>query len=262
MRPPLPVAALAAFGAMVLSASCASPLDHDRWTTGHFGKGKVIAIDVIDTGPSSLVLAAYADVEDRTSAVLDLTGSEHWRCGGGFRTHPTGTAISGDNQNLPYFITAGALDAKIHFFVPAGSYTATVRIPAANASVSAGAGLSQGTAPDSQTGLEKHDPGCARVADSAAQQKALTTSYLKGIQVLVSRLGKSNLKTIAQRAQASVSRANQAANPAVMRSNYDAAITGLRTLADATRAEFPNPPADLMEAIDNAIALLAQTGLH
>jgi hypothetical protein len=247
---------------MVLSTSCANPLDRDHWTTGDFGKGKVIAIDVTDSGPSSLVLAAYADVEDRTSAVLDLTGPEHWRCGGGFRTHPSATAISGDNRNLPHFISAGSLDAKVHFFLPAGSYTATVRIPAANASLSAAASLGQGTPPDAQTGLERRDPGCIRVADTAVQQKALTTSYLNGIQVLVSRLGKPDLKTIAQRAQVDVSRANQSTNPKVIRANYDAAITSLRTLADAARAEFPDPPAELMEAIDNAIALLAQTGLH
>ena len=61
--------------------------------------------------------------------------------------------------------------STLKFFVPAGGYTATLQIPAFYASLDEQVKLDHGSVPDADTGLEQHDPGCVRVADSAAQQK-------------------------------------------------------------------------------------------
>lgn len=244
-------------------ASCQNPIDTSHWATGRFQGDKVISLNArYDASSAALTISAYADVPDGATAVLELTGPEHWRCDGGFRQHPSATTFAGDNQNLPYFVAGGATYSTVNFFVPAGSYTATIQIPGFHASLDERVKLDHGSAPDADTGLEQQDPGCVRVADSAAQQKDLIGNYIRGIQLIVKRLGKSDLRTIADKAQQALMRANALSDPAVIRSANLSAARILRTLGDAARAEFPNPPSSLMQAIDDAVALLSQSGLR
>ena len=243
--------------------SCESPVDNSHWATGRFQGDKVISLNArYDASSAALTISAYADAPDGATAVLELTGPEHWRCDGGFRQHPSATTFAGDNQNLPYFVAGGATYSTVNFFVPAGSYTATIQISGFHASLDERVELDHGSAPDADTGLEQQDPGCVRVADSAAQQKDLIGNYIRGIQLIVKRLGKSDLRTIADKAQQALMRANALSDPAVIRSANLSAARILRTLGDAARAEFPNPPSSLMQAIDDAVALLSQSGLR
>jgi hypothetical protein len=159
---PLAIFLVAVVGAL---SSC-GPLDTSHIATGHFSGNKTIALDLGYGGNSSaLGVVAYADVTDGTPGVVELTGAQHWRCQGQFRTHQSERGLfPWDIENLPAFMPPTTSYPVLNFFVPPGSYTVTVRIPAFQAQLKESATLKQGSGPNPTTGLIKSDPGCAPVA--------------------------------------------------------------------------------------------------
>jgi hypothetical protein len=122
--------------------------------------------------------------------------------------------------------------------------------------------LVQGSGPNPQTLLYFHDPGCVLIADSVAQQKAFITQYLDGMKLTARRLGKEDLRMLVDQARQENALADQSTDPAVVKSRYARVARILLSIGDAVRAEFPNPPADIMQAIDDTLPLLSQTGLR
>ncbi len=247
--------------AAALLAGC-GPLDKSHWATGHVPGNKTFAIDLAYGGNSSaLAAAAYADVADGTAGTTELTGVEHWRCQGQFRTHPSnGGLLPWDKENLPE-LTTPAGDPVVNFGVPPGSYTVTVRIPALKAELKESAKLDQGR--HSNVRDHNHDAGCVLIADTAAQQKAFITQYLDGMQQMARELSKPDLRTLVDQARQEYASANDSTDPAVTATRYSLVAKSLSDLKDAARADFPNlPPFVLMQAADDTIALLSQTGLQ
>ncbi len=122
--------------------------------------------------------------------------------------------------------------------------------------------LEQGSGPNPQTLLYFHDPGCLLIADTLAQQKAYVTQYLDGMKLTARRLGKQDLRTLVDQAGQENGLVNQSTDPAVVQSRYARIAKILLTIGDAVRAEFPDPPADIMQAISDTMPLLSQTGLR
>jgi len=167
-----------------------------------------------------------------------------------------------DVENLPGFIPPTSSDPVLNFSVPSGSYTVTVRIPAVQAELKKAATLVQGSGPDAQIGLYQHDPGCVLIADTAAQQKAFIAQYLNAVHARVKELGKQDLRDLIAQAQQQFAAANQATDPAVIQSRYSEMARTLAEFKDAIAVDFPDlPPAHVIWATDDAIALLSQSGL-
>jgi hypothetical protein len=262
MRPTVRATILVLAVATVLNGC--GPLDKGHWVTGHVSANKTFALDLVYGGNSTnLAMGAYADVPDGTAGTVDVTGGQHWRCQGQFRTQQSQRgAFPWDMENLPGFTVPPASDPAQNFSVPPGSYTVTVRIPALKAEVKESATLEQGSGPNPQTLLFFHDPGCVLIADSVAQQKAFITQYLDGMKLTAKRLGKEDLRTLVDQARQESALANQSTDPAVVQSRYARIARILLSIGDAVRAEFPNPPADIMQAIDDTLPLLSQTALR
>jgi hypothetical protein len=262
MRPPVRAAILVVALAGALS-SC-GPLDKSHWATGHFSGNKTIAITLGYGGNAdSLAASVYADVADGTAGTVEVTGVQHWRCQGQFRTHhsESGT-FPWDIENLPGFVPPTTTDDPVlNFFVPKGSYTVTVRIPAVHAELKASATLERGSGPNPQTLLYFHDPGCALIADTTAEQRALITQYLDGMQLTARRLSKPDLRAFVDQARQENALANQSTDPVVVQSSYARIARILVSLGDVARADFPDPPRDIMQAISETMPLLAQSGL-
>jgi hypothetical protein len=239
------------------------PLDKSHWAAGHLSGNKTFALDLVYGGKSStLAAAAYADVADGTAGTLELTGKEHWRCQGQFRAHVSnGGLLPWDPENLPALTTPDG-GPVVNFSVPPGSYTVRVRIPMVHADLKESATLDRGRRSDARTGYN-HDAGCVPVADTLAQQKALITQYLDGMQQIAHGLGKADLRTLIDQAREESASANQSTDPAAILSQYSLVTKNLNELKDAARADFPNlPPYVLIQAADDTMALLSQTGLH
>jgi hypothetical protein len=133
MRRAIRITMLAVAVAALLSGC--GPLDTSHWATGHFSGNKTIAL-TLGYGGNSFALAAsvFADVADGTAGTVEVTGVQHWRCQGNFRTHQAeGGVFPWDIENLPGFEPPNSSDPVLNFFVPKGSYTVTVRIPAVHA---------------------------------------------------------------------------------------------------------------------------------
>jgi hypothetical protein len=261
MRRAIRITMLAVAVAALLSGC--GPLDHGHWATGHLAGNKALALDLVYGGNSStLAAAAYADVADGTAGTLELTGQEHWRCQGQFRTPPPNRGLlPWDAEKLPALTTPDGAPV-VNFSVPPGSYTVTVRIPAVHADLKESATLDHGRRSDARTGYN-HDAGCVPVADTLAQQRVLITQYLDGMQRIAKELGKPDLRTLVDQAREESASANQATDPAVIRSQYSLATKSLNDLKDTARADFPNlPPFVLIQAADDTMALLSQTGLR
>jgi hypothetical protein len=240
------------------------PLDKSHWATGHFSGNKTIAL-TLGYGGNSFALAAsvFADVADGTAGTVEVTGVQHWRCQGNFRTHQAeGGVFPWDIENLPGFEPPNSSDPVLNFFVPKGSYTVTVRIPAVHAELKKSATLDRGSGPNPQTFLYFHDSGCVLIADTAAQQRAFITQYLNGMRLTTKRLGKPDLRSLVDQAQQENESANQSTEPALVQSHYARIAEILASMGDAARGEFPDPPADLMQAIGDTAPLLSQSGLH
>jgi len=107
-----------------------------------------------------------------------------------------------------------------------------------------------------------HDPGCALIADTMAEQKALITQYLEGMRLTAKRLSKPDLRALVDQARQENALANQSSDPAVVQSSYARIARILVSLGDVARAELPDPPADLMQAISETMTLLSQSGLN
>jgi len=240
------------------------PLDKSHWAKGHVSGNKTFALDLVYGGNSTnLAMGAYADVPDGTAATVDVTGGQHWRCQGQFRAHQSQTGVfPWDMENLPGFTVPRGSDPAQNFSVPSGSYTVTVRIPAMKAELKESATLEQGSGPNPQTLLYFHDPGCVLIADTLAQQKAYVTQYLDGMKLTATRLGKQDLRTLVDQAGQENALVNQSTDPAVVQSRYARMAKTLLTIGDAVRAEFPDPPADIIQAINDTMPLLSQTGLR
>jgi hypothetical protein len=244
-----------------LLAGC-GPLDKSHWATGRLPGNKTFAIDLVYGGNSSaLAAAAYADVADGTAGITELTGVEHWRCQGQFRTHPSnGGLLPWDKENLPELTTPAGVPV-VNFGVPPGSYTVTVRIPALKAELKESATLDQGRHSDVRD--YNHDAGCALIADTAAQQKAYITQYLDGMQRIARELGKPDLRSLVDQARQQYASATESTDPALTGIRYSLVAKSLSDLKDAARADFPNlPPFVLIQAADDTIALLSETGLQ
>jgi len=265
MRPAarVPIVVLASI-ALASALSGCGPLDKSHWATGHVSGNKTFALDLVYGGNSTnLAMGAYADVPDGTAATVDVTGGQHWRCQGQFRTHQSQRGVfPWDMENLPGFTLPTASDPVQNFSVPPGSYTVTVRIPSVQGELKESATLDRGSGPNPQTLLYFHDPGCVLIADTVAQQKAFVTQYLDGMQLTATRLGKSDLRTLVDQARKENASASQSIDPAVIQSHYARIAKILLSIGDAVRAEFPDPPADIMQAITDTMPLLSQTGLH
>ncbi len=248
-----------AVGVAALLAGC-GPLDKSHWETGHFS-GKTFALDLVYGGKSSaLSAAAYADVVDGTAGTVELTGVEHWRCQGQFRTHQKNRGLlPWDPENLPE-LTTPAGDPVVNFSVPPGSYTVTVRILVAQAELRETATLDQGRRSDVRGGYN-HDDGCVLIADTMTQQKAFIAQYLDGMQRMARELGKPDLRSLVDQARQEDSSATQSTDPVVVQSHYARIASILVSTGDAARADFPDPPRDLMQAISDTLSLLAQSGL-
>lgn len=161
------------------------PVDKSHSVSGQFSGNKTIALSLGYGGNSStLAASAYADVADGTAGTVEVTGGQHWRCQGQFRTHQNerGT-FPWDVENFPEFIPPTSSDPVLNFGVPSGSYVVTVRIPAMKAELKESARLEQGSGPNPQTLLYFHDRGCVLIADTLAQQKAYVTQYLDGMKL-------------------------------------------------------------------------------
>jgi hypothetical protein len=253
---------------LVLAAASAfsgcGPLDKGHWVKGHVSGNKTFALDLVYGGNSTnLAMGAYADVPDGTAGTVDVTGGQHWRCQGQFRTQQSQRGLfPWDMENLPGFTVPPASYPAQNFSVPPGSYTVTVRIPAMKAELKESATLLQGSAPNPQTLLFFHDPGCVLIADSLAQQKAFITQYLDGMKLTARRLGKEDLRALVDQARQENALANQSTDPAVVQSRYARIAKILLTIGDALPAEFPDPPTDIMQAITDTMPLLSQTGLR
>ncbi len=251
-----------AVGVAALLAGC-GPLDKSHWASGHLSADKTFAIDLVYGGNSSaLAAAAYADVADGTAGTVELTGVEHWRCQGQFRTHQKNRGLlPWDPENLPE-LTTPAGDPVVNLSVPPGSYTVTVRIPALQAELKESATLDRGRHSDARTGYS-HDEGCILVADTLAQQKAFIAQYLDGMQRIARELGKSDLRSLVDQARQEYASANESTDPAVIGTRYSLVAKSLMDLKDAARADFPDlPPFQLIQAADDTIALLSQEGLR
>jgi len=165
-----------------------------------------------------------------------------------------------DKENLPELTTPAGVPV-VNFGVPPGSYTVTVRIPALKAELKESAKLDQGRHSDARD--YNHDAGCALLADNTAQRKAFITQYLDGMQQMGRELGKPDLRSLVEQARQEYASANESTDPAVTATRYSLVVKSLSDLKDAARADFPNlPPFVLIQAADDTIALLSQTGLQ
>jgi hypothetical protein len=262
MRPTVRATILVLAAASALSGC--GPLDKSHWVTGHVSGNKTFALDLVYGGNSTnLAMGAYADVPDGTAGTVDVTGGQHWRCQGQFRTQQSQRGLfPWDMENLPGFTVLPTSYPAQNFSVPPGSYTVTVRIPAMKAELKESATLEQGSGPNPQTLLFFHDPGCVLIADSVAQQKAFITQYLDGMKLTARRLGKEDLRALVDQARQENALANQSTDPTVVQSRYARIAKILLTIGDAVRAEFPDSPTDIMQAITDTMPLLSQTDLR
>src|SRR5260370_26807075 len=122
-----------------------------------------------------------------------------------------------------------------------GGWPVAVAITGAEAEPKEWATLEKGLGPKTQTPLKFNDPGCVLIADTLAQQKAYVTQYLDGMELTARRLGKQDLRTLADQARQENAPVNQSTDPAVVPSRYARVAQIPLTNGDAEHAELPDP---------------------
>jgi hypothetical protein len=256
------VTVLLAASAVNVLSGC-GPLDRSHWVTGHVPGDKTFALDLVYGGNSSnLAVGAYADVPDSTDGIVEVTGTQHWRCQGQFRKpRPNRGVFPWDNENLPGLTLGSSTDPAVNFSIPKGSYTVTARIPAMKAEVKESATLDRGYGASLQLVVIPHDPDCTLIADTRAQQKAFITQYLDWMKLAARSLGKPDLTAIVDQARQENAAANELTDPVAIVESYAKIDVILLNLVLTAAIDFPEPPTDLRQAVLDTMSLLHQRGL-
>lgn len=282
LRPPHLTGLLIAAAVAIAVAGCGPLADHHRQNlvSGSFDGGRLIALNEWVGGNSvGSNLEAYADVPDRSPAVLDVSGPEHWRCSGTLRTHPqvsSGTFLESKDDrlkdqvlNLPSFVITGESAPGVGFGGPAGSYRIMIEVPSRSAKYSHNWKLGDGGW-SPITMLYDNRPACQQLADTAAQQRTIGDRYLNALQRVLKGLTSSGTRThlqalLEQATLAKVS-GDGRADAGAKATDYRIAAAILETLAQLAQA--PGDPGlsrtdvyRITTVATNAAAILSQTAL-
>lgn len=159
-------------------------------TTTFDGNKQLILFAAYSANAASVTIQAFADVPTGTQGTMEMTGPFHMRCEGQFRPPDPGFS---DPNNLPYLDVGVGHDGTAGIQPPRGNYAAVVAIPSKRAEIkkSFNAG---GTSPDSPQAVEV-PPDCVPVADTIKQLNSLLPKYTMAVQLWITRMGDSSIKS-------------------------------------------------------------------
>jgi hypothetical protein len=155
-------------------------------TTTFDGNKKLVLVADYGANAAAIGILAWADVDDGTAGILEVTGPLHMRCEGLFRPHDPKYQ---DPDNLPH-LDVGDGGSGANFHAPRGHYTAVVTLPSKKASIqkSFDAGYSSSNA---ITGTYDLPLSCVPIADSGQQQSTLLSEHVLAVQIWVTRMAAS-----------------------------------------------------------------------
>lgn len=256
--------------------SCGSP---SNLVTGTFDGEKIIALDKWVGNSVGTNIAAYADVPDQTPATLEISGPQHWRCAGVFRTPtyvpPTGGLFQSDQDRKRdkaltsrSLVLTGFTAPGIGFGGPPGTYRVTIEVPSLAAKFSHTWKFGGPESPPSA--LYRNAAACTQIADTLAQQRSIVDLYLSALQ---DWLGRSSPSLIRTQLQALLDQARQAkisgdgqADAAERTARYLSAGETLNKMArlaadPASTGLSRSDVYNITTLATGAAALLAQSGL-
>jgi hypothetical protein len=234
--------------ALVLSACDPSAGTHPGQVITTFDGGKkLVLIAEYQSNAAAVGISAWADVTDGTAGILEMTGPLHMRCQGQFRPPDP---MYQDPFNLPDLdFGDGGNGASMH--APRGRYTATVTIPAVNASIQKSFDVGYSSA-DAITGIYDLPSNCVPIADSADQLGTLLSQYVMAVHTWVVRMDDSPLRSQLLQLSIDATRALESADhPAAL-----GALTAIINLVQPLVAQ--NPYYDIRREAVAAVGLLNQ----
>ena len=173
-------------------AACENPADaYPGQVTQSFDGGKqLVLVAGYSMKAMSTGIQAWADVSVGTTGTIEMTGPLHVRCEGSFQPVPSEFNDPGHRPTLD--VGEGHIGAQFH--APAGSYAATVAIPAQKVSLKKSF-TSGESAKDPNTGVWDLPSGCVPVADTRQQLSDLVSLNVDAIDYWVGRMDATPLKS-------------------------------------------------------------------
>jgi hypothetical protein len=153
------------------------------------GNKKLVLVADYGANAAAVGILAWADVDDGTVGILEMTGPLHMRCQGMFRPHDSRYQ---DPYNLPHLEFGNESGANFH--APRGHYTAVVTIPSKKASIQKSFDVGY-SASNPITGTYDVPLNCVPVADSAQQLSSLISEHVTAVQIWVTRMADSPIKS-------------------------------------------------------------------